>query len=334
MWYLSSLSQIREIAETIMRIVFMGTPEFAVPALEKLCAAADCEVAAVYTPPDRPRGRGRGVESSPVKAAAVRLGLPVLQPNSFRSREAQAELAAYAPDVIAVAAYGRLLPPAVLNLPAHGCLNIHPSLLPRHRGPSPVVSAILDGDSVTGVSLMLLDEGMDTGPVITQREYVLDGTETAGDLTGELFEAGADLLVESLNPWVDGRLEAVQQDESRATVTRKLERSDGRADWQLTALELERRRRAFTPWPGLFTQWQGKSLRLVEVCAGERLAHFEPGMRPAPGEVIALPLEDVPVSIGTAEGILGVNTLQLEGRRAVTSAEFVRGYPDFIGSRL
>ena len=317
-----------------MRIVFMGTPEFAVPALEKLCSVADCEVAAVYTPPDRPRGRGRGVESSPVKAAAVRLGLPVLQPNSFRAKEARDELAAYAPDVIVVAAYGRLLPPAVLDLPAHGCLNIHPSLLPRHRGPSPVVSAILDGDSVTGVSLMLLDEGMDTGPVIAQREYALDGTETAGDLTGELFEAGADLLVESLNPWVDGRLEAVQQDESKATVTRKLERSDGRADWQLTALELERRQRAFTPWPGLFTQWQDKSLRLVDVCSGESLADCEIQQQPAPGEVIALPLTDVPVGVGAADGVLGLKTLQLEGRRAVSSAEFIRGYPDFIGSKL
>ena len=317
-----------------MRIVFMGTPEFAVPAMEKLCAAPDCEVTAVYTPPDRPRGRGRGVEFSPVKVAAARIGLPVLQPNSFRSREARDELAAYAPDVIVVAAYGRLLPPAALNLPAHGCLNIHPSLLPRYRGPSPVVSAILEGDSVTGVSLMLLDEGMDTGPVIAQREYALAGTETAGELTGELFEAGADLLVETLNPWVAGRLEAVQQDESRATLTRKFERSDGRADWQLTALELERRQRAFTPWPGLFTQWRDKSLRLVEVCAGERLEGCEIGERPAPGEVIALPLEGVPVGIAAADGILGLKTLQLEGRRAVSSAEFVRGYPDFIGSRL
>ena len=170
-----------------MRVVFMGTPEFAVPALEKLCVAADCQVVAVYTPPDRPRGRGRGVEFSPVKAAATGLGLPVLQPNSFRSGEAQNELAAYQPDVIVVAAYGKLLPPGVLNLPAYGCLNIHPSMLPRYRGPSPVVAAILDGVPVTGVSLMLLDEGMDTGPVIAQREFVLDGTETAGDLTRQLF---------------------------------------------------------------------------------------------------------------------------------------------------
>jgi methionyl-tRNA formyltransferase len=317
-----------------MRIVFMGTPDFAVPALEQLCVAADCQVAAVYTPPDKPRGRGRGVESTPVKAAAAKMGLPVVQHNSFRGRDAQVELAAFQPDVIVVAAYGKLLPSGVLSLPAYGCLNIHPSLLPRYRGPSPVVAAILDGVSVTGVSLMLLDEGMDTGPVIAQREYGLEGTKTAGDLTRELFALGADLLVETLPLWVAGQVQAIQQDESGATVTRKLERNHGRADWELTALELERRRRAFTPWPGLFTEWQGKSLRLVDVCAGECLLEAEQYLEFAPGEVVALPLEGIPIGIGTVGGILGLKALQLEGRRAVTSAEFARGYPEFIGSTL
>ena len=317
-----------------MRIVFMGTPEFAVPVLEKLCAAAGPEVVAVYTPPDRPKGRGRGIEFSPVKAAASSLGLPVLQPNSFRSSEARDDLAKYEPDVIVVAAYGKLLPTGVLDLPGHGCLNIHPSLLPRYRGPSPVVTAILDGVSTTGVSLMLLDEGMDTGPVIAQREQVLDGSETAGDLTSRLFAAGADMLVETLDPWMGGRIQAVRQDETEATVTRKLERNDGWADWTMTAVELERRRRAFTPWPGLFTQWQDRTLRLIDVCAGEGLAGIELGNQPAPGEVTALPFSDSPVGIGTADGILGIRTLQLEGRRAVASSEFLRGYPDFIGSGL
>ena len=324
----------RGIAVTVMRIVFMGTPDYAVPVLEKLGAAAGSEVVAVYTPPDRPRGRGRGIEFSPVKVAASGLGLPVVQPNSFRSGEALNGLAEFRPDVIVVAAYGKLLPTGVLDLPRHGCLNIHPSLLPKYRGPSPVVGAILDGVSATGVSLMLLDEGMDTGPVIAQREYALDGSETAGELTGRLFEVGADLLVETLDPWAGGQIQAVQQDEARATVTRKLERNDGRADWELTALELERRRRAFTPWPGLFTQWQDKSLRLVDVCAGETVADLQPGKHPAPGEVVALSRPDAPAGIGTADGILGVRTLQLEGRRAVAASEFVKGYPDFIGSRL
>ena len=189
-----------------------------------------------------------------------------------------------------------------------------------------MVAAILDGVPVTGVSLMLLDEGMDTGPVIAQREFVLNGTETAGDLTRQLFDAGADLLVETLEPWVAGQVKASPQDESQATVTRKLERTDGRADWNLAALELERRRRAFTPWPGLFTQWQGKSLRLVEVVDIEGYAK--------PGEVVALSAQDVTVGIGTADGILGLKTLQLEGRQATTAGDFLNGHPDFVGSQL
>ncbi len=317
-----------------MRVVFMGTPEFAVPVLEKLCNADDCEVVAVYTPPDRPRGRGRGVEFSPVKTAAIKLGLPVSQPISFRPTEAKDQLDAYQPDVIAVAAYGRLLPARVLEMPEHGCLNIHPSLLPRYRGPSPVVTAILDGVSATGVSLMLLDEGMDTGPIIAQRERALEGDENAGGLTAQLFAAGADLLVETLGPWAAGDIKAVGQDDTAATVTRKLERNDGLADWGLSAAELERRQRAFTPWPGLFTQWNDRSLRLIEVSVGEGLAdHSEPSA-PVPGEVVALPLKEVPVGIGTPNGILGLKTVQLEGRRGMASAEFIRGYPDFIGSRL
>ena len=317
-----------------MRVVFMGTPEFSVPVLEKLCNAEDCEVVAVYTPPDRPRGRGRGVEFSPVKTAAIALGLPVSQPNSFRSGESLSVLASCKPDVIVVAAYGKLLPAGVLDLPNYGCLNIHPSLLPQYRGPSPVVTAILDGVSRTGVSLMLLDEGMDTGPVIAQREYALDGAENAGELTAQLFAAGADLLVETLGPWAAGEIKAVGQDETMATVTRKLERSDGLAEWGLSAAALERRQRAFTPWPGLFTHWNDKSLRLVEVWAGEGLADHSGPSAPVPGEVVALPLKEVPVGVGTANGILGLKTVQLEGRRGVASVEFIRGYPDFIGSRL
>ena len=323
-----------ELIAAPMRIVFMGTPEFAIPVLEKLHGSPDCEVVAVYTTPDRPRGRGRGVQVAPVKAAAGQLELPVFQPSSFRSEDAQRALAALRPDVIVVAAYGKLLPLQVLEQPALGCLNIHPSLLPRYRGPSPVVSSIIDGVSVTGVSLMLLDEGMDTGPVIVQRERLLERTDTADYLTRELFDTGANLLVETLGPWAAGQLKATPQDESLATVTRKLERDDGRADWGQSAPGLERRRRAFTPWPGLFTEWRGKSLKLVDVSTEFSLP--ESGVRgdPAPGEVVALPLHDVPVGIGTAGGILGIKTVQLEGRRATASAEFVRGYPDFIGSRL
>ena len=223
-----------------MRLVFMGTPAFAVPVLAGLNGLTGWEVAGVYTPPDRPAGRGRRAQPPPVKEFALEHGLPVHQPASLRSKEAQAELAALEPDAIIVAAYGKLLPPPVLELAPLGCLNIHPSLLPRRRGPSPVATAILEGDHVTGVTLMLLDRGMDTGPLIAQTEYPLKVDETADRLTEALFGVGGQLLHESLPRWQSGELKAVPQDDSLATVTRKLTRADGLADWTLTAEELER----------------------------------------------------------------------------------------------
>ena len=317
-----------------MRTVFMGTPNFAVPVLEALCGGSAVEVVAVYTPPDRPKGRGREVESTPVKIAALQLNLPVLQPASLRSARVQEKLAALRPDVIVVAAYGKLLPSEVLDLPPHGCLNIHPSLLPKYRGPSPVVSTLLDGVGETGVTLMLLDEGMDTGPIVAQRKLTLAGTETAEMLTQELFRVGGDLLLETLDPWTSGLVDALYQDHSNATVTRKLERSDGLVDWGLPASVLERKQRAFTPWPGLFTKWQKKSLRLLEVSLLDGQIRTNSIPAAEPGEVVALDTEETPIGIGTAQGILGVKQLQLEGRRAASASEFLRGYPNLIGSRL
>lgn len=312
-----------------MRLVFMGTPAPVAPVLDALAAAPDLQVVAVYTQPDRPRGRGRTPEMPPVKQHALSLGLPVLQPPSLRPARVQAELAALQPEVIVVAAYGLLLPPAVLGTPAHGCLNLHPSLLPRHRGPSPVVTAILEGDTVTGITLMLLDEGMDTGPVIAQREHSITPTDTAESLTGALFRRGAALLLETLPDWVAGRITPRAQDAARATQTRKVTREDGLARWELSAEVLERRCRAYTPWPGLFTHWEGQVLKLVEVAA------LPPTCRGAqPGLAVSLPDPEAPVGIGAAEGVLGLKTVQLEGRRAGRAAEFLRGYPRFIGSQL
>jgi methionyl-tRNA formyltransferase len=313
-----------------MRVVFMGTPQFVVPVLDSLVENQDADVVGVYTTPDRPRGRGRAPEMPPVKAHARSLGLDVYQPGTLRAAPAQEALASLRPEVIVVAAYGRLLPPPVLDLPPHGCLNLHPSLLPRYRGPSPVVGALLEGDAVTGVTLMLLDVGMDTGPIIDQRQHPIAPQDTAGSLTEALFQLGADLLREKLLPWVEGRLSPRPQDDSQATVTSKLERADGQADWKVSAEELERRQRAYTPWPGLFTHWNGQVLKLLEVAARPRPddAQYEPGL------VIPLAREDTPVGIVTAEGVLGLKTLQLEGRRAAGAREFLRGYPQFAGSKL
>ena len=313
-----------------MRLVFMGTPAFVVPVLEALLAESEVQVVGIYTQPDRPRGRGRTVELTPVKSAGVNLGLPVFQPASLRSARAQQELADLRPDVILVAAYGRFLPPEVLDLPPHCCLNLHPSLLPKYRGPAPVVTTILDGEAVTGVTLMQLDEGMDTGPILAQQEYPLNGDETAADLTEALFRTGAQLLLDNLEALAAGKLPAQPQDDSRATVTRKLERADGLADWTRSAVTLERQQRAFTPWPGLTAYWQDKSLRLLDVAPLNRpdLAGADPGL------VVSLPSEETPAGIITADGILGLKSVQLEGRRATSIAEFLRGYPAFISSRL
>ena len=307
----------------------MGTPQPVAPVLQRLHGMAGVDVVSAVTPPDRPRGRGRQPEASPVKAAALSLGIPVLQPPNLRGGDTLAELAALSPDVIVVAAYGRFLPAAVLELPPHGCLNLHPSLLPRHRGPSPVATTILEGDETTGVSLILLDEGMDTGPVIAAAEMPLTGSETAGELTDALFGTGGALLQENLRPWVDGRLRATPQDDALATVTRKLERADGLVDWREPAADIARKCRAFDPWPGIHTTWAGRALKLLSVSAGRQCG--EPGG--APGEVMPAS-SGGGLRVATGDGVLSVGLAQLEGGRAVSGSDFLNGHANIIGARL
>ena len=307
----------------------MGTPAPVAPLLHRLHGMPGVQVVSAVTAPDRPRGRGRQPEPPPVKLAAEALDIPVLQPANLRQEGIQADLATLSPDVIMVAAYGRFLPAAILDLPPHGCLNLHPSLLPRHRGPSPVATAILEGDDTTGVSLMLLDEGMDTGPVIAIADLPLTGSETTGELTATLFEMGGALLQENLQPWINGLLRATPQDETTATITRKLERVDGLVHWWEPAETIARKCRAFDPWPGLYTHWQGKSLKLADISA-------HPGFQTvsvAPGSVVTRG-DGRGMNVATGEGFITVNSLQLEGRRVVTGEEFLRGHPEIIGAIL
>ncbi len=311
-----------------VRAVFMGTPDFALPALDAL-AHAGCDIVAVYTQPDRRAGRGKRTTPSPVKQAALERGLPVYQPASLRrDPDARQQLAALQPHLIVVAAYGLFLPAETLALPPLGALNIHPSLLPLYRGPSPVTSAMLAGDAKTGVSIILLDEGMDSGPILAQRETPIGATETAGALTARLFDMGAALLADTLPAWRARRIAPAPQDESRATTTRLLSREDGAIDWHSPAAQIARQVRAYHPWPSAFTHWNGKLLKITEARAADA-----PGIAPdiAPGGVIALPQG---VAIAAGEGALMPLRLQLEGRRAVSAAEFTRGYPDFIGAIL
>ncbi len=303
----------------------MGTGDFAAPALTALLDAS-YRVVGVYTRPDRRSGRGKKLSPTPIKAHALIQGLTVLQPPSLRSREALDELESLSPDVIVVAAYGLILPRRALEQPEHRCLNVHPSLLPAYRGPSPVASAILNGERVTGVTIMEMDEGMDTGPTVAARETAIGPRETAGDLTARLSRMGADLLVETLGAWVNGDVAARPQDESRATVTRRLSKEDGRIDWAKGAGRLALQVRAYGPWPGSFTEMNGKLLKVLEATA----AQSDPGA-PA-GKVLSLP--DGRVGVASGAGVLVLHRLQLEGRRPVSASELIRGYPGLVGSRL
>jgi methionyl-tRNA formyltransferase len=236
-------------------------------------------------------------------------------------------LAGLRPDVIVVAAYGQLLPQSVLDIPRFGCINIHPSLLPRHRGPSPVASAILAGDEVTGVSIMLMDRGMDTGPVLAQRRQPVSAEDTTETLTDSLAGVGAELLMETLPLWLAGRIAPQAQDNERATYSRVVTKEDGRMDWHLPALELWRRVRAFQPWPGCYTTWEGKQLKVIQAVPlpgdGQAGRVVQPGAGPG-----------VPVGVQTGSGILGLLKVQLEGKRVVTGGEFIRGQRGFTGSLL
>ena len=310
-----------------MRVVFMGTPEFAVPSLE-LLILNQYEVVAVYTQPDRVAGRSRSLVASPVKVAAVDFKLTVVQPASFREAAAVVQLASFRPDVIVVAAYGQILPQEVLDIPGYGCINIHPSLLPEFRGASPVASAILAGKEFTGVSIMLMGSGVDTGPVLGRAQIPVSKQDTTGSLTGKLSLLASRLLLEVLSGWFRGELAPQPQDETRATYCGVIKKEQGEVDWHLPAVDIWRRIRAFYPWPGCYTRWQGRQLKLLEAEPLLGAANLEPG------QVVALDKEGTAFGVGTGGGILGVLRLQLEGKQAMPTADFLRGHRQFIGARL
>lgn len=310
------------------RVVFMGTPEFAIPALEYLLCS-EYELVAVYTQPDRPVGRGRAPAPPPVKKAALDHGIDVLQPATFKEPVEVGRLAALKPDVAVVAAYGQILPRSVLDVPEYGCLNIHPSLLPSYRGATPIPAAILAGDEDTGVTIMLLDAGMDTGPTLSQFVVEIEPGDTAASLTAKLADAGARLLGETLPLWLDRLITPRPQDESLASYTSPITKEDGLVDWRLAAVDIWRRVRAFYPWPGCYTHWRGKLLRINEAVPLDRKGGL------APGRVVALE-SGLPAVVGveTGEGILGLISIQLEGKRAIPASEFLRGQRGFVGDIL
>jgi len=310
-----------------LRVVFMGSPAVAVPSLEALIHN-NYPVVAAYTQPDRPAGRGRAMVSPPVKAVAQGRGIPVLQPDSLKSPESVTKLAHYKPDVIVVCAFGQILTQAILDVPPYQCLNVHFSLLPRHRGASPVMAAILAGDEYTGVTIQLMRKKLDTGPVLTRAAVPISAIDTTGSLMDKLSIVGAHLLLEALNGWL--RHEAVPkvQDEDGATYFSQVTKEAGSIDWTMPAVEIWRRVRAFSPWPGSYTTWRGRQLKVTE--AVPMTVEDSPG----PGRVIVPAGRDIPAAVGTGDGVLGLVRVQLEGKKAMSTGDFLQGHRDFIGTVL
>lgn len=325
----------------MLRLIYMGTPSFAVPALEALIAgsragavlAEGYEIVTVITRPDKPSGRKQEIVYSPVKLAALAHGLPVWQPGSFKKPENQEALAAYRADLFIVAAFGQILPQAVLDLPRYGTLNIHASLLPKYRGSSPISEAILAGERETGVTIMLIDAGVDTGPTLLQRAIPLSESETTASLTSKLADLGASALLEVLPRWVQGQLSPLPQDSSQASHTRLLKKEDGRVDWSQPAELLARRVRAYIPWPRACTTWRGKQLYILSARPLSTSSSTTPGLVSLETFSNAGRVQKV-LRVATGQGSLCIDTLQLEGKKAMSADEFLRGNGQIIGEKL
>ena len=316
-----------------VRLLFLGSGGFAVPALERLAADPAIRIVGVVAAPDRPAGRGGALRSVPVARRARELGLPLLQPAGVRDEATIHAIAALAPEVGVLADFGRLVPAALLDLPPHGILNLHPSLLPRHRGASPIPATILAGDPETGVTVIRMDPGLDTGPIVAARRWALDGTETTPELEVRAAAVAAELLAETLPAWLAGTLRAIPQDDPEATLTRPLRREDGRLDPALPAARLERAVRALQPWPGSFVE--AAAGRLVVWAAHVAPAEPSETAGAAAGAVGTLVAAGRALALVTAEGRLVLDEVQLEGRRRMGGEELLRGHgARLLGSRV
>jgi methionyl-tRNA formyltransferase len=306
------------------RIIFMGTPRFGQMILEALIG--HYEIAAVVTQPDRQAGRGRKTLMSPVKALALAHNLPVMQPLKVRQPEVVQQLRDLAPTVIVVAAFGQILPPSILSIPRHGCLNVHASLLPRHRGAAPIPAAILAGDRQTGVTIMLMDEGLDTGPIVSQAAIEIHPDDTTASLTEKLGHLGGQLVLDTLPRWLAGEITPQKQDEQGVTYSRLLRKEDGRISWTEPAALIARKCRAFYPWPTTFTFWGERELKILRARALPTQQ-----AKGVAGTVVRINSE---VAVVTGDGLLILEEVQLAGKRPLTITEFVRGQRSFVGSVL
>jgi len=308
-----------------MRAIFFGSPDFAVPCLDALHEVA--EIVTVVTQPDRPKGRGLALAPPPVKVRATELGLPVLQPTKIRPPAFAAQLAALGADVGVVVAYGRILPRAVLDAPRLGCVNIHASLLPRWRGAAPIHWAIVHGDAETGVCLMQVDEGLDSGPVLAVEGTPIGPEETAGELFERLARLGAELLRRELPRYVGGELVPQPQAETEATYAKMLEKTDGRVDFARSAREVHDRVRGMSPWPGAYADLGGSRVKL------HRTHVVEPEGTVAPsGTVVAA--DDAGIRVACGRGVVAIDELQESGRKRLAAGPYLAGHPDLVGRRF
>lgn len=301
-----------------IKVVFMGSPDFALPILREL--SKQYQVIGVVTQPDQPAGRGLSLTPPPVKLFAQELGIPTIQPQRMKDPEIMAQLDAWAPDLIVVAAFGKILRANVLDLAPYGCINVHASLLPRWRGAAPIQATILHGDIQTGISIMKMDPGIDTGPILSQRTMDIDPDETPETLSPKLAKIGGILLIETLPKYLSGDLIPLPQEEAEATYAPMLKKEDGVLDFTQTAVELARRVRAFYPWPGSFTFWQNNNLKIHRAHAIDAISpgpgiHTEQGLFPA---------------IGTTHGLLILDEVQLAGKKAMQGDVFLRGVRNWL----
>src|SRR6185295_4061738 len=312
-----------------MRIVFMGTPEFAAPSLEALLTSED-QVVGIVTQPDRPKGRGQTLTASPIKQIALREGIPLLQPVKMKDPAFLAALQSWRPDFIAVTAFGRILPPAILSLPVHGCVNVHGSLLPKYRGAGPIQWAIINGEIETGITTMLMDEGMDTGPMLRQERIPIGPEDTAGTLSVALAALGGKLLVETIGQLKAGTVTPQPQDHSQATLAPLLKKEDGAIPWQLSATAIANRIRGLTPWPGAYTYAGDTRWGILRASVeAEGTLH---GENMPPGTVVEVWKDALLVMTGT--GVVAIRELQPANSRRMTVAEYLAGHHVAAGLRL
>lgn len=307
------------------RVVFMGSPDFAVPVLQALIEADDFDVVGVVTQPDRPAGRGGEIRQQPIKQVAVAAGLAVYQPEKLRGEAAIAHLSAWQADVHVVAAYGQILKPNILEIPPFGSINVHASLLPRWRGAAPIQAAIKAGDTQTGITIMQMDAGLDTGAMLLKESVDIAPDETGETLHDKLAAIGGPLLLRALRGFMSGEITPEPQNDDRATYARQIKKEEGEINWEATAIEIDRHVRAFTPWPGTYTHWDDKRLKIVAGTIAEKPKNLAPGMV-ASGEQ--------PLMIGTGAGVYLPEILQLAGKKAVSAADFVNGNADIVGATL